>query len=135
MSFLDLFSGSGLVGIEAASRNAQKVVLVEKDRKKKKIILENISFVETDIRLFLYPADRYIKTCKSKYDIIYLDPPFNMSGKMSYISIIYEKKVLDENGTLIIHIPGEDPYTEEIGNLCISDIRKYGRSLLLFYKR
>ena len=46
MSFLDLYSGSGIVGIEAASRGADPVFLVEKDVKKRKTIIQNISFVK-----------------------------------------------------------------------------------------
>lgn len=135
MTFLDLFSGSGIVGIEAASRNALKVILVEKDRKKKKSILENISFVKSDIRLYLYPAERFIKTCKTKFNIIYLDPPFNMKNKMSFISMISNKNILNDVGKIIIHLPREDKYNEKINSFNMYDMRKYGRSLLLFYKR
>jgi 16S rRNA (guanine(966)-N(2))-methyltransferase RsmD len=53
LSFLDLFSGSGLVGIEAASRKSTPVHLVELDRNKKSTIEKNISFVESDIKLFI----------------------------------------------------------------------------------
>jgi 16S rRNA (guanine966-N2)-methyltransferase len=135
ISFLDLFSGSGIVGIEAASRNAGNVILVEKDKKKKKVILGNMSIVESEIKLYLYPAERYIKTCKNKFHIIYLDPPFNMKNKMSFIKMISENDILHENGIVIIHIPREDSYLEKTNNLYVYDKRKYGRSILLFYKR
>ena len=135
LSFLDLFSGSGIVGIEAASRNAKKVILVEKDRKKKNVILNNISFVETKINLLLYPAQHFIKTCKEKFDIIYLDPPFNMKNKMDFISLIGEKNILNPEGIIFIHIPKEDEYEKEIEPFSIYDIRKYGGSVLLFYRR
>ena len=59
-SFLDLFTGSGCVGIEAASRGAEPVHLVEKDRGKKKVITENISFVESPIMLFMADVNRFI---------------------------------------------------------------------------
>jgi 16S rRNA (guanine(966)-N(2))-methyltransferase RsmD len=135
LSFLDLFSGSGIVGIEAASRNAENVTLVEKDRQKKTIILSNLSFVESKIDLILYPAIRFIKTCKSTFDIIYLDPPFNMKNKMDYILLIAEKEILNPDGIIFIHIPKEDKYIEEIKPFTLYDKRKYGRSILLFYHR
>jgi 16S rRNA (guanine(966)-N(2))-methyltransferase RsmD len=133
-SFLDLFSGSGIVGIEAASRNARSVILVEKDRKKKNVILDNISFVESDILLNMYPAERFLKTCKNKFDTIYLDPPFNMKNKMSFIKMISERDIYRPGGIVIIHIPAEDKYEETADSLRVYDKRKYGRSVLLFYK-
>ena len=60
LSFLDMFSGSGIIGIEAASRGAEPVVLVEKDFIKKNVIKENIAFVESDIQLRLMSVERYI---------------------------------------------------------------------------
>ncbi len=135
LSFLDLFSGSGIVGIEAASRKAEKVILVEKDRRKKNVILNNISFVETKINLLLYPVKYYIKSCKETFDIIYLDPPFNMKNKMDYISLIAKKNLLKSKGIIFIHIPKEDEYKEGIESFSIYDIRKYGGSILLFYRR
>ena len=59
-SFLDLFSGSGCVAIEAASRGASPIHLVEMDRGKKATIEKNLSFVEEDKKLFVMDAERYI---------------------------------------------------------------------------
>ena len=60
-SFLDLFSGSGLVGIEAASRGASPVILVEMDRKKRPVIERNIGMVESEIQLVMMPVERFFK--------------------------------------------------------------------------
>ena len=69
-SFLDLFSGSGCVAIEAASRGAEPIHLVEMDRGKKETIEKNLSFVEEEKHLYMMDAMRYITTSVIRYDII-----------------------------------------------------------------
>ncbi|MDC7224272.1 MAG: 16S rRNA (guanine(966)-N(2))-methyltransferase RsmD [Spirochaetales bacterium] len=134
-SFLDLFTGSGCIGIEAASRGAELVHLVEKDYIKKKVIQENISLVEEEIRLFLMPAEKYIKRCEREYDIIHLDPPFPLEGKEKFLRACDEKGILKPGGVLMMHYPDEESFPEQIGQLRQFDLRKYGRSQLIFYTR
>ncbi len=136
-SFLDLFTGSGCVGIEAASRGAEPVHLVEKDRGKKKVITENISFVESPIMLFMADVNRFIPTTKRSYDIVYADPPFPMDGKVKLTQLIAKSEIVEKGGLFIIHYPSEEKSTwpEKIGDLVTYDERKYGRSILRFFRR
>lgn len=136
-SFLDLFSGSGCVGIEAASRGAQPVHLVEMDKLKKDTILKNISFVETPIRLFLADALRFIRAAKNTYSIIYADPPFPRNGKVRLAEAVAGSPILEDGGLFIIHYPAEEKnqWPQTIGNLVFTDERTYGRSLLRFYRK
>ncbi len=135
-SFLDLFSGSGLVGMEAASRGAQPVHLVEMDRKKKDTILKNISIVDTPIQLFMANVFRFIPTAKIIYDIVYADPPFPMKGKVKIAETVEAAHILSPGGLFIIHYPSEEAkqWPEQIGSLTFIDERSYGRSLLRFYR-
>ena len=135
LSYLDLFSGSGSVGIEAASRGAEPVHLVEMDRIKKKTILENISWVETEIKLFMQPVQRFLKNCTESYDFVHLDPPFPMGEKLKVLELAEKAGVLKAGGTLTMHYPGEEDYPENIGSLRRYDLRRYGRSELIFYTR
>lgn len=136
-SFLDLFTGSGCVGIEAASRGANPVHLVEKDRIKKSVILKNTSMVESTIQLFMSDVYRFIPSAKRTYDIVYADPPFPMEGKIKLTQLIADSEIVKEGGLFIIHYPKEEgsSWPEQIGDLKFKDERKYGRSLLRFYKR
>jgi len=68
-SFLDLYSGSGIIGIEAASRGASPVFLVEKDAGKKLTIYKNISFVTEDIKAVIMPVERFIRMQKIRFDL------------------------------------------------------------------
>jgi len=137
-SFLDLFSGSGCVGIEAASRGANPVHVIEKDRGKKAVLLKNLSIVtDSSIKLFMADVNRFIPTAKMQYDIVYADPPFPMSGKVQLAELIEKNHIIKEGGLFIIHYPSEekDTWPERIGELVNCDQRKYGRSLLYFYRR
>ncbi|MHB1300736.1 MAG: 16S rRNA (guanine(966)-N(2))-methyltransferase RsmD [Burkholderiales bacterium] len=77
---LDLFAGSGVLGFEAASRGAEKVVMVEQNRDVANAIRENAKMLECD-RLDLVCADalKFISTDSRVYDVIFLDPPFGMN--------------------------------------------------------
>ena len=132
-SFLDMFSGSGMIGIEAASRGAFPVELVEKDRIKKDVIMENISLVETPINLHLMDATAYIKQCHRGFDLIHLDPPFLLENKAKFIHLAHEHKILKKGGTLMMHYPCEESYNDRIGSLRKYKLKKYGRSMLVFY--
>ena len=134
-SFLDLFSGSGLVAIEAASRGATRTEAVEKDKQKIKIIRENMSIIERNYRIWLMSAQLFIKRCPKKFDIIYLDPPFPMPDKQSLIEQICAADLLEDEGKCIIHHPKEEKWPETFPGLEMSDLRKYGRSYLRFYSK
>ena len=75
-SFLDLFTGSGMCGLEAYSRGAYPVVLVEKDRGKFPILLKNAALAEKKLECKCMPVELYLTRTKDSFDIIYLDPPF-----------------------------------------------------------
>ncbi len=137
-SFLDLFSGSGCVAIEAASRGAEPVDLVEMDRGKKATIEKNLSFVKEKHHLYMMDVNRYIATCISSYSIIYADPPFNMEGKIELANKIAKSSILKEGGLFIIHYPGEEDKLWPEGGiegLNLIDERKYGRSHLKFFRK
>lgn len=134
-SFLDLFSGSGMVGIEAASRGAEPVLLVEMDRKKRPVIMKNISMVDSAINLVMMRAERFLKQGRGSFDIIYLDPPFPMEQKESLIAMTDRSSLIHEESLVIIHHPAEESWPDTIGRLKCHDTRHYGRSLLRFFSQ
>jgi len=90
-SFLDLFSGSGIVGIEAASRGASPVYFIEKDKIKKKVLYENTDMIETEKKIFIMAAEKFILINRKKFDIIFLDPPFPMGEKQELVRSVSKK--------------------------------------------
>ena len=133
-SFLDLYCGSGIVGIEASSRGAEPVVLVERDRVKRSAILKNIELVESSIELFVLPVKHFLRLCHDVFDVIFVDPPFNMQHKIEVLGEIDKRNLLRSSGCLIMHTPKQDKTESTIGNLSLADRRTYGQSILLFYR-
>ena len=109
LSFLDLYAGSGVVGVEAASRGASPVVFVEKDFGKKAVLERNVSFVREDTLLELMPAERYVRRCKLRFDLIFLDPPYGQKGTSEVLQVIVDRRLLHPAGRLLLHVPREAP--------------------------
>jgi len=133
LSFLDLFSGSGLVGLEAASRGANPVDLVEKDFGKKAVIHRNLEWVEEDVKLHLADVKTFLKRAARTWDVIYADPPFPMAGKLEVLQLVAERALLAPGGSLLMHYPEEEDLPEAVGPLVRYDHREYGRSHVVFY--
>jgi 16S rRNA (guanine(966)-N(2))-methyltransferase RsmD len=135
VSFLDLFSGTGILGVEAASRGAEPVLLVEKDHRKKAVILKNISFVETGIELVISPVERFLRVNQRSWDIVFLDPPFDMEGKGALLDAACALPHLGPGGLAIMHLHSAEKLPTERDGLELVDRRNYGQSLLLFFRR
>lgn len=134
LSFLDLFSGSGVIGIEAASRGASPVVLVEKDPGKRVTIQKNISLVESEIRLHIMPVERFVKSWKQAFDFVFLDPPFRYAYKDELLGMLARSRLVKPGTQVLLHYPDEEDRPERIGSLVLRDRREYGRSIVLFYE-
>ena len=138
VSFCDLFSGSGCVGLEAASRGAVRIDLVEMDRAKRQIMEKNISWAkdEAAIQIIFCNVLKYIPRISNPYDIVYADPPFPMEKKIQIAQLVEKQGAVVPEGLFIIHIPTveESQWPEDIGRLHLADTRKYGRNMLKFYR-
>ena len=138
ISFCDLFSGSGCVGLEAASRGAKIVHLVEMDRAKRPVMERNISWAleDCDIRIFNANVLKFIPTAQMCYDIVYADPPFPMGKKIQLAELADRRGCVKPQGLFIIHIPAaeETQWPERVGNLVLTDTRRYGRNMIKFYR-
>jgi 16S rRNA (guanine(966)-N(2))-methyltransferase RsmD len=132
LSFLDLYSGSGVIGIEAASRGASPVTFVEKDRRKLGTLKKNVEFVEADVTIICLAVERFFLTTKQKYNIVFADPPFNYKEKAGMLAKAGE--LLTPDGSLLIHYPAEEQIPEKSDGLVLYDRRKYGRSIVGFYR-
>lgn len=137
-SFLDLFSGSGTIAIEAVSRGAERVVLCEKDKIKIKTVLENVKMTEDEmnkkIECHFMPVELMLKRTKTPFDIIFCDPPFPYKFHQDLIQTVSDNNLLTENGVVLIHRPSEKDMPEVIGKLKKKDLRIYGRSIVDFYE-
>ncbi|MBO7121963.1 MAG: 16S rRNA (guanine(966)-N(2))-methyltransferase RsmD [Treponema sp.] len=137
-SWLDLFSGSGTIAIEAVSRGAQRVELCEKDRLKIKTVLDNVSITEKEmgvkIKCRFMAVELFVKRCKSQYDYIFFDPPFPYKFHEELIAEAAKRNLLLPGGVIMVHRPEEHSMPDKIENLVRFDQRVYGRSIVDFYR-
>lgn len=136
---LDLFAGSGALGIEALSRGAEHAVLCDNSREAVKIINNNLA--KTKLNTYAEIINEDFKKCLKKlqgrkFNLIFLDPPYESSNIETAIKQILELDLLAEEGLIIAETDREE-IIERIRNIDISikDIRHYGRVILIFLKR
>lgn len=138
--FLDLFSGSGSMGIEALSRGADRVVMVEKSPKAVSVIKQNLANLHLKKGVVLQDdvfaaVDRLDKKGET-FDIIYLDPPYTVDE--IFVPVLEKMgslDLLDKDGMLVIRTRKEKELPDETGNLIKFREKVYGISKAHFYRR
>jgi 16S rRNA (guanine(966)-N(2))-methyltransferase RsmD len=136
VSFLDLFSGSGIVGIEAASRGAAPVVLVERDRGKYRTLSANIDFVVTPIRVVIASAESFLRSQRPSggaFGLVFLDPPFAYRRKADLLDRVCASGALSSEGLVLLHHPRQEEMPGAVGGLRRQDRRSFGGSVLSIY--
>ena len=139
---LDLFAGSGALSLEALSRGARTAHICDYSKEAMNIIKKNIDKTrmtqKTNIYNYTYEKTlQKLKEDKIKFDIIFLDPPYESKYAEDASKKIIEYNLLNEDGIIIIETDNKDKVIQSIDKLLIEiyDIRKYGRVSLLFLKR
>jgi 16S rRNA (guanine(966)-N(2))-methyltransferase RsmD len=134
-SFLDMFSGSGIIALEAASRGADPVEAVEKDSQKRKILLQNVSIAPIRIQCRFMAAELYVQRAQKQFDIIFCDPPFPYKYKRELAASIAASPLMGPDSRFIMHRPRQDFSDTPPEGLVIEDSRTYGRSVVDFFKK
>ncbi len=136
---LDLFAGSGALGIEALSRGAKRAYFCDINKEAIKIIKENLEKTRLIEKSVIYNEDYIIaiKKIKEPLSIVFLDPPYKLDLAVKSIKELQKNKLLTNNSIIIIETDELNRDIEElqkIENLEIIDNRKYGRANLIFIK-
>jgi 16S rRNA (guanine966-N2)-methyltransferase len=129
---LDLFSGTGSISYEFASRGAAAIHLVEKDMRHisgiKRIIrelnLENIKPIHIDVKAFL-------KTCTAKYDVVFADPPYDLPWLKDLPDLVSGSGVIKEDGIFILEHPRHMSFS---GHTLFYEHRNYGGVNFSFFR-
>ena len=137
--FLDLFSGSGSISLEAISRGAKRAVMIEKDGEALKYIIENIDNLGFSDRCRAYTNDviRAIEILgrkNEKFDIIFLDPPYKENISTKTIEKISEENLLERDGIIISEHSMYEKMSDKIGNFVKYDERDYNKKVVSFYR-
>lgn len=120
--FLDLFSGSGGIGIEAASRGAEKCVLVENDRQAYNCIMDNLKYtkLEENAEVMYKSVENALDILnrrKEIFDFIFMDPPYNQLLEKSVLNFLKSSEIIDTYTTIIVEASNETKfdYLENMG--------------------
>ena len=134
---LDLFGGTGQLGIEALSRGAVKASFVDEQEKACKLIRENLKRTKLESQAHVIRSDymSYLKNCNEKFDIIFLDPPYAEVFLENSLKMITEIDILQSGGIIVAERPlGKELPWEYPGYLRSKDY-KYGKTLLTIYRK
>lgn len=137
---LDLFAGSGAIGLECASRGAKKVVLCDSSKDAINVINKNIEKTHLKEKIEIIKNDALLtleKLKNEKFDIIFLDPPYNSQLIEKTVDKIFLQNMLSTNGTLIVETDDEERILKGIEKYKenIYDTRNYGRVKLIFLRK
>lgn len=139
ISFLDLFAGSGAIGIEALSRGAGKAVFADNSLQSINAIDKNLQKTRLAERAVVLRMDSLQAIdCLSKkgeaFDIIYADPPYAKGFITKILNEIVSKELLRENGLIIVE-QGSGEQLPEVAGLEVYREKKYGATAMLFLRR
>ncbi|MDR3115765.1 MAG: RsmD family RNA methyltransferase [Treponema sp.] len=138
-AFLDMFSGSGIIALEAASRGANPIEAVEKDPLKWKTLITNVAIAPVRIRCRFMAAEPYIRRARRSFGVIFCDPPFAYRFKGALVRAIAASPLIQTGSRLLVHRPQEDPYLEDLGvprsveTVVLEESKRYGRSVVDFF--
>ena len=135
---LDLFAGSGSLGLESLSRGAKEVVFNDCAKDSLAILRKNLAALKIPVggeeaKLLNFDFLVCLETVRGQFDLIFLDPPYRFDYGEKALLRIAEKGLLSENGIAVYE--RDRPFEGEIAGLEKYDERKYGKTYMTFFKR
>ena len=134
---LDLFGGTGQLGIEALSRGAKSAVFVDAGEPACKLIRENLKRTKLENEAKVIRADYldYLKRCREKFDIVFLDPPYAEVFLENALKCITEIDILQTGGIIVTERPIGKELPWDFEGFTRSKDYKYGKTVLTIYRR
>ena len=134
---LDLFAGSGALGIEALSRGALSAVFVDCSDDALRCIKKNVESARMADTSYIVKKDAlsYLNSCDTKFDIIFLDPPYTKGLYVPVLKSVCENNILAEDGIIVAEWDAETGFTDKLfGFECVKS-KQYGRVGITVLKR
>ena len=132
---LDLYSGSGSLGIEALSRGANYVTFVELSKECISILKKNVENMSSNLSIVNSLVNSFIQNSINKYDLIFYDPPFELDPNQVDEEVLIIENILNDTGLLIIH---RHKVSEDVNfskNYELHKEKNYGQSKILILRR
>ncbi|MBR2646921.1 MAG: 16S rRNA (guanine(966)-N(2))-methyltransferase RsmD [Clostridia bacterium] len=135
---LDLFSGSGALGLESLSRGAKEVVFNDCSKDSLAILKKNLAALKIPVggdeaKVYNYDFTVCLETLRGEFDLILIDPPYRFDYGVAALKKIAQKGLLSDGGIAVYE--RDRPFEGEIDGLEKYDERKYGKTYLTFFKR
>ena len=136
---LDLFAGSGALGLEALSRGANKAILCDKSYEAIDIIKKNINktHFEEKTKVMCMEYKKCLSSVNEKFNLIFIDPPYKLDIAVNSVEIILDNNLLSPDGIIVIETDEEEREIQKIkklSNIEVINLRTYGRVKLIFLK-
>ncbi len=135
--FLDLFAGSGQMGIEALSRGAVSAVFVDGRREACKLVQDNLKTTKLERNAQVVQSDylSYLERCRQTFDIIFLDPPYAEEFLENSLKKISEIDILSSRGIIICERPADKLLDLEIPGLQRGKDYRYGKTWVTMFRK
>ena len=133
---LDLYAGSGALGIEAVSRGMASCDFVDTQHSAIKIIHENVKLlnIEEECNVFRKDALLYLNQTMKQYDLILVDPPYKLSPYEEILNIIDSRQLLSKNGIIVMESDSK-VFIDEINSIKLIKEKKLGQSKITIFRR
>ncbi len=133
---LDLFSGSGALGLESLSRGAAEVVFNDQAKDSVALLRKNMRTLKIEegkeAKVYNLDAEAYLDFARQPFDVIFIDPPYALDVGVRAVEKIAKKGLLAENGVLVFE--RDKPFEGDVDGLEKYDERKYGKTVLTFFR-
>ena len=135
---LDAFAGTGAFGIEAYSRGVSNVTFIENNREVINVLKKNLEICSFNEGADVLPFDiakalNHLKKKEKKFDLVFLDPPYDRSMVEDTIRSIISSDILNDDSLVVAEHSLNEMPTEKIGRIRLKDRRKYGATMVSFY--
>ena len=136
-SVLDLFAGTGQLGIEALSRGASDAVFVDVREDSCRLIKENLKRTKLQDQAHVVKAEytQYLRNCRQKFGIIFLDPPYSEEFLENSLNFITEIDILQSGGIIVTERPLGKALSREYPGYSRSKDYKYGKVVLTIFRK
>ncbi|MBP8792719.1 MAG: RsmD family RNA methyltransferase [Lutibacter sp.] len=133
ITVLDLFSGTGNISYEFASRGTESIISVDENYGCIKYINEVANELKCDIQTVKSDVYKYLENCNSKFDVIFADPPYEFTNEQfdKIVAFVFEKDLLNEDGLLIIEHSKHSKFGDQSK---LSFQKKYGGNMFSFFE-
>ena len=133
---LDLFSGTGILGIEALSRGAEHVCFVDKSSYSLRLIMRNLEITGFKDRASIIKRDliRSPLGIKGRFDIVFIDPPYHSDLLSRMLSLLPSKAILQDGSVIIGRSSKRESVPPLINHIALLDLRIYGDTRLWIYR-